>query len=199
MKKLVFSVVLFTLAAWQPARATCANGFTIYLSGQLPDITFTSGVPQTIHFNPWYASFLSDSYSCGIFARSTTLGVGMVCFHPGSAKDSREAAAERVAEAMTRALRGVDGSTRLLVENAAKRIDAGLRADVEAGMAKLFCSETALEAATESMRIHGGYGYTTEFPVERYYRDAAALLLGPRDAAGERRRLAARWLASQLP
>jgi alkylation response protein AidB-like acyl-CoA dehydrogenase len=49
------------------------------------------------------------------------------------------------------------------------------------------------------MRIHGGYGYTSEFPVERYYRDAAALLLGPRDPATERRRLAARWLASQLP
>ena len=44
----------------------------------------------------------------------------------------------------------------------------------------------------EAMRIHGGYGYTSEFPVERYYRDAAALLVGPRDQAGERRRLAAR-------
>src|SRR5690606_20236685 len=51
--------------------------------------------------------------------RSTTLGVGMVCFHPGSVKGDREAAAARVAEAMTRALRGVEGPTRLLVENAA--------------------------------------------------------------------------------
>ncbi|MGZ4730039.1 MAG: acyl-CoA dehydrogenase family protein [Acidimicrobiales bacterium] len=69
-------------------------------------------------------------------------------------------------------------ASRLLVRNAAERIDAGLRADVEAGMAKLFASEMALELATESMRIHGGYGYTTDFPVERYYRDAPLMIIG---------------------
>ena len=55
---------------------------------------------------------------------------------------------------------------------------AGLRCDVEAGMAKLFASETALEIATEAMRIHGGMGYTTELPVERYYRDAPLMIIG---------------------
>ena len=69
-------------------------------------------------------------------------------------------------------------ASRLLVKNAAERIDAGLRADVEAGMAKLYASETALELATEAMRIHGGYGYTTDFPVERYYRDAPLMIIG---------------------
>jgi butyryl-CoA dehydrogenase len=69
-------------------------------------------------------------------------------------------------------------ASRLLVKNAAERIDAGLRADVEAGMAKLFASETALELATEAMRIHGGYGYTTDFPVERYFRDAPLMIIG---------------------
>jgi len=69
-------------------------------------------------------------------------------------------------------------AARLLTHNAAKRIDAGERADVEAGMAKLFASETALENATEAMRIHGGYGYTTEFPIERYYRDAPLMIIG---------------------
>ena len=69
-------------------------------------------------------------------------------------------------------------AARLLTHNAAKQIDAGERADVEAGMAKLFASETALENATEAMRIHGGYGYTTEFPVERYYRDAPLMIIG---------------------
>ena len=54
----------------------------------------------------------------------------------------------------------------------------GERADVEAGMAKLFASETAFELATESMRIHGGVGYTTELPVERYYRDAPLMIIG---------------------
>jgi alkylation response protein AidB-like acyl-CoA dehydrogenase len=69
-------------------------------------------------------------------------------------------------------------ASRLLVESAAAKFDAGERADVEAGMAKLFCSETAFEVATEAMRIHGGYGYTTELPVERYYRDAPLMIIG---------------------
>jgi butyryl-CoA dehydrogenase len=69
-------------------------------------------------------------------------------------------------------------AARLLTVNAARRQDAGERCDVEAGMAKLFASETAFELATESMRIHGGVGYTTELPVERYYRDAPLMLIG---------------------
>jgi alkylation response protein AidB-like acyl-CoA dehydrogenase len=69
-------------------------------------------------------------------------------------------------------------AARLLTKNAAERRQAGLRADVEAGMAKLFASETALELATESMRIHGGVGYTTDLPVERYFRDAPLMLIG---------------------
>ena len=69
-------------------------------------------------------------------------------------------------------------ASRLLTKNAAERKTAGLRCDVEAGMAKLFASETALELATEAMRIHGGMGYTTEMPVERYYRDAPLMVIG---------------------
>ena len=69
-------------------------------------------------------------------------------------------------------------AARLLTRNAAERRAKGLRCDVEAGMAKLFASETALELATEAMRIHGGVGYTTEFPVERYYRDAPLMVIG---------------------
>jgi len=69
-------------------------------------------------------------------------------------------------------------ASRLLTRSAAAKLDAGERADVEAGMAKLFASEAALEIATESMRIHGGYGYTTELPIERYYRDAPLMIIG---------------------
>src|SRR5207344_447513 len=69
-------------------------------------------------------------------------------------------------------------AARLLTRNAAERKQAGLRTDVEAGMAKLFASETAFEIAADSMRIHGGVGYTTEVPVERYYRDAPLMLIG---------------------
>jgi alkylation response protein AidB-like acyl-CoA dehydrogenase len=69
-------------------------------------------------------------------------------------------------------------ASRLLTKSAAERKAAGLRCDVEAGMAKLFASETALELAVEAMRIHGGMGYTTEMPVERYYRDAPLMVIG---------------------
>jgi alkylation response protein AidB-like acyl-CoA dehydrogenase len=69
-------------------------------------------------------------------------------------------------------------AARLLTVNAAERKAAGQRCDVEAGMAKLFASETALEIATEGMRIHGGVGYTTELPIERYYRDAPLMVIG---------------------
>ena len=69
-------------------------------------------------------------------------------------------------------------AARLLTEHAATLKQSGARADVEAGMAKLFASEAAFEIATEAMRIHGGVGYTTEFPVERYYRDAPLMIIG---------------------
>jgi alkylation response protein AidB-like acyl-CoA dehydrogenase len=69
-------------------------------------------------------------------------------------------------------------AAKLLTRSAAEKLDAGERADVEAGMAKLFASETAFELASEAMRIHGGVGYTTELPVERYYRDAPLMIIG---------------------
>jgi butyryl-CoA dehydrogenase len=69
-------------------------------------------------------------------------------------------------------------AARLLTRNAAERKMAGLRCDVEAGMAKLFASETAFELATDAMRIHGGMGYTTDLPVERYLRDAPLMMIG---------------------
>jgi alkylation response protein AidB-like acyl-CoA dehydrogenase len=69
-------------------------------------------------------------------------------------------------------------AARLLTRRAADLYDQGVRCDMEAGMAKLFATETALENATEAMRVHGGYGYSTEFPVERLYRDAPLLVIG---------------------
>lgn len=69
-------------------------------------------------------------------------------------------------------------AARLLTRSAAERKAAGRRCDVEAGMAKLYASETALELSMEAMRIHGGVGYTTDLPVERYYRDAPLMVIG---------------------
>ena len=66
----------------------------------------------------------------------------------------------------------------LLVSDAARAYDTGERVDLEAGMAKYFASETALEVATEAMRIHGAYGYSKEYPIERLFRDAPLLCIG---------------------
>ncbi|WP_174683129.1 acyl-CoA dehydrogenase family protein [Mycolicibacterium fortuitum] len=69
-------------------------------------------------------------------------------------------------------------AARSLLLDAAERIDAGGRCDMEAGMAKLFASETAMEIALNAVRIHGGYGYSTEYDVERYFRDAPLMIVG---------------------
>jgi alkylation response protein AidB-like acyl-CoA dehydrogenase len=69
-------------------------------------------------------------------------------------------------------------AARQLVLHAAARVDSGERADLEAGMAKLFASESAMQNALDAVRVHGGYGYSTEFDVERYFRDAPLMIVG---------------------
>ncbi|MEU5851125.1 acyl-CoA dehydrogenase family protein [Saccharopolyspora shandongensis] len=69
-------------------------------------------------------------------------------------------------------------AARQLTLHAAREYDAGRRVDMEAGMAKLFASEAAMEIALNAVRIHGGYGYSTEFDVERYFRDAPLMIVG---------------------
>ncbi len=69
-------------------------------------------------------------------------------------------------------------SARLLTEQAAAAYDKGERCDMEAGMAKLAASEAALYNSLEAMRLHGAYGYSKEFDIERYYRDAPLLAIG---------------------
>ena len=89
-------------------------------------------------------------------------------------------------------------AARLLTEYAASAYDRGERCDMEAGMAKLFASEAAMENAQECMRIHGGYGYSTEFPVERLYRDAPLLCIG--EGTNEMQRIIiARQLVARNP
>ena len=69
-------------------------------------------------------------------------------------------------------------AARLLTRRAARLKDAGVRSDIEAGMAKLFASEAGHFCVEESLRIHGGYGYSKEYEIERLYRDAPLLLIG---------------------
>ncbi|MCC7182100.1 MAG: acyl-CoA dehydrogenase family protein [Rhodocyclaceae bacterium] len=89
-------------------------------------------------------------------------------------------------------------AARLLTEQAARAYDEGRRCDMEAGMAKLFASEAALANATEAMRIHGAYGYSKEFNIERYFRDAPLLCIG--EGTNELQRLIiARQLVARNP
>jgi alkylation response protein AidB-like acyl-CoA dehydrogenase len=69
-------------------------------------------------------------------------------------------------------------AARLLTYDTAAKMDAGERMDLEAGMAKLFASEVCGEVTLEALRIHGGYGYIKDYPVERYYRDAPLMMIG---------------------
>ncbi|MEV3914805.1 acyl-CoA dehydrogenase family protein [Streptomyces canus] len=86
-------------------------------------------------------------------------------------------------------------AARQLVLYAAREADAGRRVDMEAGMAKLFASETAMELALNAVRIHGGYGYSTEFDVERYFRDAPLMIVGEGTNEIQRNVIAAQLVA----
>lgn len=69
-------------------------------------------------------------------------------------------------------------AARALLLSAAEKFDSGARCDMEAGMAKLFASEVGMEIALDAVRVHGGYGYSTEYDVERYFRDAPLMIVG---------------------
>lgn len=86
-------------------------------------------------------------------------------------------------------------AARTLTRYAAERYDAGDRCDMEAGMAKLFASEVAMEIALNAVRIHGGYGYSTEFDVERYFRDAPLMIVGEGTNEIQRNVIAAQLVA----
>ncbi len=69
-------------------------------------------------------------------------------------------------------------AARLLTHDAAAKKDSGERIDLEAGMAKLYASEICAEVTLDAMRVHGGYGYVKDLPLERYYRDAPLMIIG---------------------
>ncbi len=86
-------------------------------------------------------------------------------------------------------------AARLLTLDAAQKLDRGERADMEAGMAKLFASETAMAIALDAVRVHGGYGYSREYEVERYFRDAPLMIVGEGTNEIQRNVIAAQLIA----
>ncbi|MEM5518259.1 acyl-CoA dehydrogenase family protein [Henriciella sp. AS95] len=132
----------------------------------------------------------------GFFMATGGLEIGRINVAARSVGIAKRALRESVAYAQTRQTMGkpigqhqaiqlklgeMGAKTRaaeLLVADAARAYDEGGRVDLEAGMAKYFASETAVEVAMEAMRIHGGYGYSKEYPIERLYRDAPLMCIG---------------------
>ncbi|MDD9876214.1 MAG: acyl-CoA dehydrogenase family protein [Magnetovibrio sp.] len=112
------------------------------------------------------------------------VGVARACLEESVAyAQTRKTFGKPIAEHQTIQIKLADMATkveaaRLLTEQAAAAYDRGERCDMEAGMAKLAATEAALENATEAMRIHGAYGYSPEYNIERYYRDAPLLCIG---------------------
>jgi alkylation response protein AidB-like acyl-CoA dehydrogenase len=86
-------------------------------------------------------------------------------------------------------------AARLLTADAAQKLDDGVRADMEAGMAKLFASEAAMQIALDAVRVHGGYGYSKEYDVERYFRDAPLMIVGEGTNEIQRNVIAAQLVA----
>lgn len=141
-------------------------------------------------------SLIGGEEGKGFFMATGGLEIGRINIAARSVGIARRALNESVAYAQTRKTMGkpicehqaiqlklghMASRTRaaeLLVEDAARAYDTGERIDLEAGMAKYYASETAVEVATEAMRIHGGYGYSKEYPIERLYRDAPLMCIG---------------------
>ena len=90
-------------------------------------------------------------------------------------------------------------AARLLMLSAARKKDAGERSDVEAGMAKLFATEICNEVVEDALRIHGGYGYSKEYEIERLYRDAPLLLIGEGTSEIQKLIIARGLLAEEPP
>ena len=112
------------------------------------------------------------------------VGVAQAAFNAAiKYAQQRESFGKPIAEHQAIQLKLADMATkiqasRLLVYDAAQKKDEGGRIDLESGMAKLFASEVCGEVTMEAMRIHGGYGFIKESPVERYYRDAPLMIIG---------------------
>jgi alkylation response protein AidB-like acyl-CoA dehydrogenase len=87
-------------------------------------------------------------------------------------------------------------AARLMTIDAANQLDLGGRVDRAAGMAKLFASEAAMEVTLSAMRVHGGHGYSKEYDVERYFRDAPLMILGEGTNEIQRNIIAAQLIAA---
>jgi alkylation response protein AidB-like acyl-CoA dehydrogenase len=129
--------------------------------------------------------------ACGVAIRAFELAAAYAQQRHTFGKPIAEhqAIALKLGEMATRAR-----AARLLTLDAAAAFDRGERCDMEAGMAKFFASEAALENSTESLRIHGAYGYSKEYDIERLYRDAPLTCIGEGTNEMQRLIIAKQWI-----
>jgi len=169
----------YALADNDPARSAAPNSLTI---AEARAVAHVRSAPRLVHVFDQLGLAAAQLVAQRIAARGVglakaalddSLRYAQVRKTFGKPIGQHQAIQLKLAEMATRC-----EAARLLTEAAARAYDRGERCDMEAGMAKYFATEAAFENAHEAMRIHGGYGYSKEFAVERLYRDAPLLCIG---------------------
>ncbi len=202
------SQLIALLCKTDPAATPRHTGISLLLAEHGPGLTVSRDLPKLGYKGVESCELLFDDYRIGAdallgsaeghgFAQMMTgletgriqvaaraVGVGRAAFEDALRyAQERESFGKPIWKHQSIGNYLADMATRLtaarqLVLHAAERLDAGARCDLEAGMAKLFASEVAMEIALNAMRVHGAYGYSTEFDIERYFRDAPLMIVG---------------------
>jgi alkylation response protein AidB-like acyl-CoA dehydrogenase len=200
--------VIAVLCKTDPEAVPASHGISILLAEQGPGFTVSRDLPKLGYKGLESCEIVFDGYECPsaallgdregqgfrqmmgglelgrIQVAARAVGVARAAFEDsmryaqqretfGQPIWRHQAVGHRLADMATR----VDAA-RLLTLRAAAALDAGRRSDLEAGMAKLFASEACLQVTSDAIKVHGGYGFSAEFDVERYYRDAPLMVVG---------------------
>jgi alkylation response protein AidB-like acyl-CoA dehydrogenase len=200
--------VTAVLCKTDPEAVPASRGISILLAGKGPGFTVSRDLPKLGYKGIETCELVFDGYRCPAGALlGCTEGAGFAQMMDGlelgriqvaaravgvaraALEDSLRYAQERetfgqpiwrhqaVGHRLADMATQVEAA-RLLTTRAAAALDTGRRSDLEAGMAKLFASEACLQVTADAIRVHGGYGYSAEFDIERYYRDAPLMVVG---------------------
>ena len=196
------------LCKTDPGAVPASRGISIMLAGPGPGFTVSRDLPKLGYKGVESCELVFDGYQCppdallggtegrGFAQRMDGLELGRIQVAARAVGVARAALEDSLRYAQQRETFGqpiwrhqavghrlADMATqveaaRLLTTRAAAALDSGRRSDLEAGMAKLFASEACLQVTADAIRVHGGYGYSADFDIERYYRDAPLMVVG---------------------
>ena len=200
--------VTAVLCKTDPDAAPASRGISILLAGEGPGFSVSRDLPKLGYKGVETCELVFDGYQCpadallggqegaGFAQMMDGLELGRIQVAARAVGVARAALEDSLRYAQERETFGqpiwrhqavghrlADMATqveaaRLLTTRAAAALDTGRRSDLEAGMAKLFASEACLQVTADAIRVHGGYGYSAEFDIERYYRDAPLMVVG---------------------